>query len=97
MKTISKIIQLSKKTPTKRNKQTLVVIPKIYKPKPQRIHKEVQTNEFNKSINNTLTMKNKKKLSRARANKGEKVFQMKGTFQEVWKEYMKLNEQLKNN
>jgi hypothetical protein len=42
-------------------------------------------------------MKNKKKLSRARANKGEKVFQMKGTFQEVWKEYMKLNEQLKNN
>ena len=74
-----------------------MVIPKIYKPKPYRIHKEVQTNEFNKSINNTLTMKNKKKLSRARANKGEKVFQMKGTFQEVWKEYMKLNEQLKNN
>jgi len=42
-------------------------------------------------------MNNKKKPSRARANKGEKVFQMKGTFQEVWKEYMKLNEQLKNN
>ncbi len=42
-------------------------------------------------------MENKKKLSRERTNKGEKVFQMKGTFQEVWKEYMKLNEQLKNN
>jgi len=42
-------------------------------------------------------MKNKKKLSRDRVNKGEKVFQMKGTFDEVWKEYMKLNEQLKNN
>jgi hypothetical protein len=42
-------------------------------------------------------MKNKKKLSRDRANKGEKVFQMKGTFQEVWKEYIKLNDQLKNN
>ena len=41
-------------------------------------------------------MKNKK-LTRGRSNKGEKVFQMKGTFQEVWKEYMKLNEQLKNN
>tara|TARA_R110002012_G_scaffold44082_1_gene118746 strand:- start:362 stop:487 length:126 start_codon:yes stop_codon:yes gene_type:complete len=41
-------------------------------------------------------MKNKKP-SRARVSKGEKVFQMKGTFQEVWKEYMKLNEQLKNN
>ena len=41
-------------------------------------------------------MKNKKKLSRDRANKGEKVFQMKGTFQEVWKEYIKLNDQLKN-
>ena len=42
-------------------------------------------------------MNNKSKTSRARANKGVKVFQMKGTFQEVWKEYMKLNEQLKNN
>ena len=73
-----------------------MVIPKIYKPKPYRIHKEVQTNEFNKSINNTLTMKNNKKPNRDRSNKGEKVFQMKGTFQEVWKEYMKLNEQLKN-
>jgi len=42
-------------------------------------------------------MKNNKKPNRDRSNKGEKVFQMKGTFQEVWKEYMKLNEQLKNN
>jgi hypothetical protein len=42
-------------------------------------------------------MNNKSKTNRARTNKGEKVFQMKGTFQEVWKEYMKLNEQLKNN
>ena len=42
-------------------------------------------------------MKNKKKQNRDRTNKGEKEFQMKGTFQEVWKEYMKLNEQLKNN
>tara|TARA_B100001175_G_C19249558_1_gene513990 strand:+ start:549 stop:677 length:129 start_codon:yes stop_codon:yes gene_type:complete len=40
-------------------------------------------------------MNNKSKQSRARANKGEKVFQMKGTFQEVWKEYMKFNEQFK--
>ena len=38
-----------------------------------------------------------KKPNRDRTNKGEKVFQMKGTFQEVWKEYLKLNEQLKNN
>jgi hypothetical protein len=42
-------------------------------------------------------MKNKNKPNRDRTNKGEKVFQMKGTFDEVWKEYMKLNEQLKNN
>jgi hypothetical protein len=42
-------------------------------------------------------MKNKKKPNRNRINKGEKVFQMKGTFDEVWKEYIKLNEQLKNN
>jgi hypothetical protein len=42
-------------------------------------------------------MKNKNKSNRDRVNKGEKVFQMKGTFQEVWKEYVKLNEQLKNN
>jgi len=40
-------------------------------------------------------MKNKNKLNRERVNKGEKVFQMKGAFDEVWKEYMKLNEQLK--
>ena len=40
-------------------------------------------------------MKNKNKSNRDRVNKGEKVFQMKGTFQEVWKEYVKLNEQLK--
>ncbi len=39
-------------------------------------------------------MKNKKP-NRERNNKGEKVLQMKGTIQEVWKEYMKLNEQLK--
>lgn len=26
---------------------------------------------------------------------GEKVYHFKGTFQEVWKEYLKLNEQLK--
>ena len=38
-----------------------------------------------------------KKQNRDRTNKGEKVYQIKGTFQEVWKEYMKLNEQLKNN
>ena len=42
-------------------------------------------------------MNNKSKTNRVRTNKGEKVFQMKGTFKEVWKEYMKLNEQLKNN
>ena len=42
-------------------------------------------------------MENKKKLNRDKSNKGEKVFHMKGTFQEVWKEYVKLNEQLKNN
>ena len=49
-------------------------------------------------VNQTTTnMKNKKKQNRDRTNKGEKVFQMKGTFDEVWKEYMKLNEQLKNN
>ena len=41
-------------------------------------------------------MKNKKQ-NRDRTDKGEKVYQIKGTFQEVWKEYMKLNEQLKNN
>ena len=41
-------------------------------------------------------MENKKKLNRDRSSKGDKVFQMKGTFQEVWKEYMKLNDQLKN-
>jgi len=41
-------------------------------------------------------MKNKKKLSRERINKGEKVYHFKGTFDEVWKEYLKLNEQLKN-
>ena len=40
-------------------------------------------------------MKNKKQ-NRERTNKREKVFQMKGTFDQVWKEYMKLNEQLKN-
>ena len=34
-------------------------------------------------------MKNKKQ-NRDRTNKGEKVYQIKGTFQEVWKEYMKL-------
>ena len=42
-------------------------------------------------------MENKKKPNREKSSKGEKVFQMKGTFQEVWKEYVKLNEQLKNN
>ena len=42
-------------------------------------------------------MKNKKKPNRDRTNKGEKAYHFKGTFDEVWKEYMKLNEQLKNN
>ena len=37
-------------------------------------------------------MKNKKRNS-----KGEKVYHIKGTFNEVWKEYLKLNQQLKNN
>lgn len=39
-------------------------------------------------------MKNKKQ-NRDRTDKGEKVYHFKGTFQEVWKEYLKLNEQLK--
>ena len=42
-------------------------------------------------------MNNKSKTNRVRTNKGEKVYHFKGTFDEVWKEYMKLNEQLKNN
>jgi len=34
-------------------------------------------------------------IPRDKADKGEKVYHFKGTFQEVWKEYLKLNEQLK--
>mgnify|MGYP004146179959 FL=1 len=41
-------------------------------------------------------MKNKKQ-NRDRTNKGEKVYHFKGTFDEVWQEYLKLNQQFKNN
>jgi len=41
-------------------------------------------------------MKNKKP-NRDRSNKGEKVYHFKGTFDEVWQEYLKLNQQFKNN
>lgn len=34
-------------------------------------------------------------IPRDRTDKGEKVYHFKGTFQEVWKEYLKLNEQFK--
>lgn len=41
-------------------------------------------------------MKNKKQ-NRDRTNKGKKVYHFKGTFDEVWQEYLKLNQQFKNN
>ena len=40
-------------------------------------------------------MKNKKP-NRDKTNKGEKVYHIKGTFDKVWQEYVKLNQQFKN-
>jgi len=35
-------------------------------------------------------------IPRDRTDKGQKVFHFKGTFEEVWEEYLKLNQQFKN-
>ena len=51
-------------------------------------------------------MKNKKQIRKRidkgergtwRNYQGEKVYHFKGTFDEVWQEYLKLNQQFKNN